>query len=363
MDKRRIFISGGGTGGHLYPALVLGRALREADPGLEIVFIGSRRAAEQRILSAHAVHSIPMSIEGLKGRGLKSVRGLALLPGAFFKSLALILRLRPGLVVGVGGYSSGPVVLTAAWLGKPTLIMEQNVRPGFTNRMLTPWVKRAVVAFDESLPFFRGKGVRLGNPVRDEFNSLPPRRPGPALRVLVFGGSQGSRVLNQGLIASLPALSAFKDRLDFVHQTGPRDLPEVRAAYAGAGFSGAVVEPFFDDMPARFGGADLIIARAGATTCAELIAAGRASILVPFAGAAEGHQAGNAAALAAAGGAEVLAEADLTPVRLTESIRAFLNEPARLARMAAALQPLKTPAAAGRIAALCLALMPDGKEE
>jgi UDP-N-acetylglucosamine--N-acetylmuramyl-(pentapeptide) pyrophosphoryl-undecaprenol N-acetylglucosamine transferase len=363
MDKRRVFISGGGTGGHLYPALVLGRALREADPGLEIVFIGSRRAAEQRILAAQNVRSIAMSIEGLKSRGLKSVRGLALLPGAFLKSLSLVVRLKPALVVGVGGYSSGPVVLTAAWLGRPTLIMEQNVRPGFTNRMLTRWVDRAVVAFDESLPFFRGKGVRLGNPVRDEFNSLPPRRPGPALRVLVFGGSQGSHVLNQGLIAVLPSLSALKDRLAFVHQTGPHDLPTVRRAYAEAGFPGAVVEPYFDDMPARVGWSDLVISRAGATTCAELIAAGRASILVPFAGAAEGHQAGNAAALAAAGGAEVLAEADLTPARLAASLRAFVDEPARLERMETSLRPLKTPAAAGRIAALCLSLMPKGREE
>lgn len=363
MKTRRAFISGGGTGGHLYPALVLGRALRDADPGLEIVFIGSRRAAEQRILASQNVRSIAMSIEGLKGRGLKSLRGLVLLPGAFLKSLSLLVRFKPALVVGVGGYSSGPVVLTAAWLSIPTLIMEQNVRPGFTNRLLSRWVKRAVVAFDESLPFFRGKGLRLGNPVRDEFKSLPPRRPGPALRTLIFGGSQGSHVLNQGLAAALPALSGVKDRLAFVHQTGPNDLQTVRRSYAEAGFAGAVVEPYFEDLPARFGWADLIIARAGATTCAELIAAGRASILVPFAGAAEGHQAGNAAAMAKSGGAEVLDEADLTPSRLSGAIRNFLDNPRRLEAMEKSLQPLKTPAAAGQIAALCLSLMKCGEEE
>ncbi len=363
MKTRRIFISGGGTGGHIYPALVLGRTLRQADPGLEIVFIGSRRAAEQRILAAQNVRSISMSIEGLKGRGLKSLRGLVLLPGAFLKSLSLLVRLKPDLVVGVGGYSSGPVVLTAAWLGTPTLIMEQNVRPGFTNRMLARWVKRAVVVFDESLPFFRGKGIRLGNPVRDEFAALPPRRPGPVLRVLVFGGSQGSHILNQGLTAALPALSAVKDHLAFVHQTGPDDLHPVRRAYAEAGFAGAVIESYFDDMPARFGWADLVISRAGATTCAELIAAGRASILVPFAGAAEGHQAGNAAALAKAGGAEVLDEADFMSSSLSGAIRKLLDDPGRLKAMEKALQPLKTPAAAVRIAALCLSLMKGGREE
>jgi UDP-N-acetylglucosamine--N-acetylmuramyl-(pentapeptide) pyrophosphoryl-undecaprenol N-acetylglucosamine transferase len=363
MTTRRVFISGGGTGGHLYPALVLGRALRLADPGLQIVFIGSRRSAEQRILAAQDVRSIAMSIEGLKGRGLKSLRGLVLLPGAFLKSLSLLIRFRPGLVVGVGGYSSGPIVLTAAWLGIPTLIMEQNVRPGFTNRMLARWVKRAVVAFEESLPFFRGKGVRLGNPVRDKFAALPPRRSGPLLRILVFGGSQGSRVLNQGLAAALPALSGVKDRVAFVHQTGPRDLEAVRRAYAEAGFAGPVAEPYFDDMPARIGWADLVIARAGATTCAELIAAGRASILIPFAGAAEGHQAQNAAALEKAGGALVLAEADLTPARLSGLIRIFLDDRARLEAMEKALQPMKTPSAADHIAALCLNLMKGGKEE
>ena len=363
MDTRRVFISGGGTGGHLYPALVLGRALRDAEPGLEIVFIGSRRAAEQRILASQNVRSIAMAIEGLKGRGLRSIRGLFLLPGAFLKSLSLLVRFKPVLVVGVGGYSSGPVVLTAAWLRKPTLIMEQNVRPGFTNRMLARWVKRAVVAFDESLPFFKGKGVRLGNPVRDEFSGLPPRRPSPALRILIFGGSQGSHVLNQALAAALPDLSGVKDRLAFVHQTGPDDLQMVRRAYAETGFAGAMIKPYFDDMPARLGWADLIIARAGATTCAELIAAGRASVLVPFAGAAEGHQAGNAAAMAKSGGAEVLDEADLTPLRLAGAIRNFLDNPRRLEAMEKALQPLKTPAAAGQIAALCLALMKGGKEE
>ncbi len=363
MRTKRVFISGGGTGGHLYPALVLGRTLRDADPGLEIVFIGSRRAAEQRILAAQNVRSTAMAIEGLKGRGLKSVRGLALLPGAFLKSLTLLLRLKPGLVVGVGGYSSGPVVLTAAWLGIPTLILEQNVRPGFTNRMLARRVDRAVVAFDESLPFFRGKGLRLGNPVRDEFSALPPRRPGDRLRILIFGGSQGSRVLNQTLTAALPALSGFKDRLDIVHQTGPDDHQAVRRAYGDAGFVRVVVEAYFDDMPARFGWADLVIGRAGATTCAELIAAGRASILVPFAGAAENHQAQNAAALEKAGGAEVLPETGLTPLRLSERIRIYLTHPERLEAMERGLQSLKIPDAAAKIAALCRSMMKGGEEE
>jgi UDP-N-acetylglucosamine--N-acetylmuramyl-(pentapeptide) pyrophosphoryl-undecaprenol N-acetylglucosamine transferase len=254
-------------------------------------------------------------------------------------------------------------VLTAAWLRRPTLILEQNVRPGFTNRKLTRWADQAVVAFAESLPHFRGKGVRLGNPVRPEFYDLPARPAGPRLRILVFGGSQGSHVLNRALIEALPELAGRPDRPIFVHQTGPADLASVRLAYARAGLGDAVVEAYFDDLPARIGGADLVIGRAGATTCAELIAAGRASLLVPFAGAAEGHQAGNAAALAAAGGAEVLAEAELTPGRLAGAIRGFLDNPARLERMAAALRPLRTPDAAAHIADLALSLMKHRREE
>jgi UDP-N-acetylglucosamine--N-acetylmuramyl-(pentapeptide) pyrophosphoryl-undecaprenol N-acetylglucosamine transferase len=363
MRTRRVFVSGGGTGGHLYPALVLGRALREAAPDVEIIFIGSRRAAERRILAAQNVRSVAMSIEGLKGRGLKSIRGLVLLPAAFLKSFALLLRWRPRLVVGVGGFSSGPVVLLASWMRIPTLIMEQNVRPGFTNRMLSRWVKQVVVAFEESLSCFRGKGIRLGNPVRPEFASLPPRTRGARLNLLVFGGSQGSHVLNQGLSNALPLLAELKNCLAIVHQTGPGDLQAVRRAYAEAGLDEAVVEAYFDDMPARFGWADLVISRAGATTCAELIAAGRASILVPFAGAAENHQARNAAAMVAAGGAEVLLESEFTPVRLAERIRGLFSQPARLEAMERGLAPLKTPDAAGRIAALCLDLMKNGREE
>ncbi len=180
MKTKCVFISGGGTGGHLYPALVLGRALRDADPGLEIVFIGSRRAAERRILAAQNIRSISMSIEGLKGRGLKSLRGLVLLPGAFLRSLSLLVRLKPGLVVGVGGYSSGPVVLPAAWMGIPSLIMEQHVRPGFTNRILARCVKRAGVAFDGGRPCFRGRGVHLGDQLRIELGRAREIRCGGA---------------------------------------------------------------------------------------------------------------------------------------------------------------------------------------
>ena len=173
MRKRGVVISGGGTGGHLYPALVLGRKLRSVAPDLAQTYVGTRRGVEQKIMAEHGVRFIPMRIEGLKGRGLKSLRGLFLLPLAFVHSLWILARTRPSLVVGVGGYSSGPIVLLASGLRIPTVILEQNARPGFTNRLLARSVRQAVVAFPSTLPFFKGKGVVLGNPVREEFYALP----------------------------------------------------------------------------------------------------------------------------------------------------------------------------------------------
>jgi len=357
MRPRRVIISGGGTGGHLYPALVLGRRLKEKAPDLELTFVGGGRPAEREILAREDVRYVAMRIEGLKGRGLRSLRGAALLPGALLRSAGLLLRLRPRLVVGAGGYSSGPIVLLAAWAAVPTLLLEQNVRPGFTNRILIRWAGKAAVAFAASLPYFRGKGVPLGNPVRPEFAALGPRTPDGKLSVLVFGGSQGSRVLNRAMTSALPFLAGIRDRLTIVHQTGPGDLAEVRAAYAAAGFAGAEVAAFLHDMPARFGAADLVLCRAGATSCAELVAARRPSILIPFAGAADDHQTANAAALRDAGGAEVIPEGELAPDRLAAALSAFLGAPERLARMARALEPLRKDGAADDIAALALGLM------
>lgn len=357
MKERRVIISGGGTGGHLYPALVLGRRLRDMDPGLALTFVGGGREAEREIMAREAVRYVPMRIEGLKGRGRRALKAALLLPGAFLKSLALITRLRPRLVVGVGGYSSGPIVLLAAWAAVPTLILEQNVRPGFTNRLLIRWVKKAAVAFEASLPYFRGKGIHLGNPVRPEFAALPPKTRGDGLSLLVFGGSQGSRVLNRAVTAALPRLVPVRERLTIVHQTGPADLAEVRAAYAAQGFDRTETAAYFHDMPGRFGAADLVLCRAGATSCAELIAARKASILVPFAQASDDHQTANAAALRDAGGAEVVLEGDLTADRLAGLILDFLARPERITALENGLAPLRKDAAADDIARLCFELM------
>jgi len=357
MRKTRVVISGGGTGGHLFPALVLGRKLIERDPRLLLTFVGSGREAERTIMARHGAAFVPMKIEGLKGRGLRSLRGLVLLPGAFVRSLVLLIRLRPRLVVGVGGYSSGPIVLLASILRIPTLILEQNARPGFTNRVLLRWVRKAVAAFDASLADFRGKAVALGNPVRDEFYVIPAKPHGDRLSLLVLGGSQGSHFLNMAVAAALPRLAGSRARLRIVHQTGPADRDAIAAEYTRNGLDSTGIAPFFEGIAGRYAEADLLVSRAGATSCAEIIAARRASILVPFAGAADDHQTRNARVLEAAGGAEVVAQDDQTTDRLVERILFFLDHPERLSEMERNLEPLRKPDAAERIAGLCFELM------
>jgi UDP-N-acetylglucosamine--N-acetylmuramyl-(pentapeptide) pyrophosphoryl-undecaprenol N-acetylglucosamine transferase len=359
MKERRIIISGGGTGGHLYPALVVGRKLREMDGSIELTYVGTHRDVEKKIMDEHGVRFIPMRIEGLKGRGFRSLGSLAILPLSFVQSLSILRRTEPGLVIGVGGYSSGPVVLLASWRGIPTLILEQNAHPGFTNRLLGRWVRRAVVAFESSLPYFRGKGVCLGNPVREEFYALPAKARSGPLSVLIFGGSQGSRFLNEKVTAALPLLAPLRDRFRIVHQTGTRDLDWVASKYRASGFDADAVAPYISDMPGAFGRADLVVSRAGATTLAEIIAARKAAILVPFAGASEDHQTANARELERIGGAEVIPELRLTSETVAGRLFHYLNQPADLDAMETNLLSLRTENPAAKIAGLCLSLM-DG---
>ncbi len=357
MAEKRVLICGGGTGGHLYPALAVGAKLRSIEPGMRLLYAISHREVERKIMERHGVDFVPIRIEGLKGWGLHKVPALFMLLGAFRRSNRLLREFKPGLVIGAGGYSSGPLVLLASMKGIPTLILEQNAIPGFTNRLLARRVDRAVVAFPGTAGCFGPKGVYLGNPVREGFENMPPKPEGPGLDVLVFGGSQGSHFLNEKFTACLPLLAGRRDDLRITHQTGAREYEKVRAAYEAAGFDGGRVAPFYNDMAARFAAADLIISRAGATSCAELIAARKAAILVPFAEAADDHQTRNARELEAVGGAEVMTEAGTTPELLAGRILHYLADKGALGRMADKLGSLRTEKAADRIAALCLDLM------
>ena len=358
MSAARIIISGGGTAGHLYPALALGQKLVTKLPNVKITYVGSNRKLEKKIMLHHQVDFIPLRIEGSKGRGWKILRALMLLPWAFWRSYRTLRRLRPSLVVGVGGYSAGPVVLLAAKMKIPTLIMEQNRFPGFTNRLLLPFVDKAVAAFESSVPEFRGKGIFLGNPVREEFYHLPPKSRENRLTLLVFGGSQGAHFLNTQITTALPRLKDLKERLQIYHQTGEKDLIWVQQSYAEQGFTDSTVSAFFYDMPDRFQKSDLVISRAGASTIAELIAANKASILIPFAGATDDHQTQNARELVKIQATVLIAENEFKPDTFAVHIKELLNNPGTITQMEKNLAGLQTgPAAAENIADLCKDLM------
>lgn len=346
-------IAAGGTGGHLFPGIAVADELVRRDRQARVVFAGTPRGLESRIVprSGHALELLP--IRPLNGVGLaRLLLGLALLPWGMLKSALLVLRLRPRAVLGIGGYAGGPVTLFAALVGVRAVILEPNARPGFTNRVLAPFVAAAACAYDEALPWFGAKGVLTGNPVRGGFAALEAREPREPLTLLAFGGSQGSRVLNQALLAALPLLPGPR-RLRIVHQTGPAMQAEVEAGYRALGREAEVVS-FVDDMERRFGECDLVLARSGATTCAELTVAGRAAILVPFAKAADDHQTVNARALEAIGAARVLEERQLTGETLARAVSALVEDPGALAAMGAAARRAGRPDAAARVADLLL---------
>jgi UDP-N-acetylglucosamine--N-acetylmuramyl-(pentapeptide) pyrophosphoryl-undecaprenol N-acetylglucosamine transferase len=348
---RTILIAAGGTGGHLFPGVAVADELRRRDPQTRVVFVGTPRGLESRLVPRAGYELELLPVLPLNGVGFaRMMRGLLALPGGMVRAAALVRRLRPAAVLGVGGYAGGPVVLAAALLRVPTVILEPNARPGFTNRRLRPFVGHAACAYEEARADFGRKGVLTGNPVRGGFARLPRKAHQAPFTLLAFGGSQGSRVLNRALVAALPSLPG-PDRLRVVHQTGEAMREEVAAAYAAAGREAEVLA-FLDDMEARFAQADLVLSRSGATTCAELAVAGKAAVLVPFAQAADDHQRRNAQALEAAGAARMLEEKDLTGESLAGAVREVLETPGRLAQMEDAARALARPDAAARVADL-----------
>jgi UDP-N-acetylglucosamine--N-acetylmuramyl-(pentapeptide) pyrophosphoryl-undecaprenol N-acetylglucosamine transferase len=285
---------------------------------------------------------------GLKGKSFGArLRGLALVPVSAFDAWRVLSRRGPAAVVGVGGYSSGPVVLLAALRGIPTMVLEQNVVPGLTNRLLARWVRSAAVTYEDTLPFFRGKGVVTGNPVRPEFVGAGPHTQAGA-RVLVVGGSQGAHAVNLAMIEAAPRLAAGRPEVEIVHQTGPRDLDRVRGGYEQAAVQ-ARVEAFLDPLAPEMAAASIVVCRAGATTLAELGAMGRPAVLVPFPAAADDHQRRNARSLEAAGAAAVIEQDALTGAALADVLVSLLDAPDRLRTMSEAMRRQGRPDAAERI--------------
>ena len=331
----RVLIAAGGTGGHIYPGIAVAKEILRRDPQSEIKFVGTARGLETKLVPQAGFELLVIESAGLKSVGLAArARGVAILPKSFVSARRLIREFQPDIVIGAGGYVSGPVLLTAALLNLPTLVMESNALPGLTNRVLARFVDKAAVSFEASLRFFRGKGVVTGNPVRREFFEIPARSRTSSFAVLVFGGSQGAHAINEALIAALPALESVRGVLRITHQTGEADFEKVRSAYLNAGWNEqADVRRYIDDMVASFAAADLVICRAGATTTAELIAAGKAAIMVPFPFAADDHQKKNAEALVAEGAAQMILQQDLSGERLAAEIVKLVNQPETVTSM------------------------------
>jgi UDP-N-acetylglucosamine--N-acetylmuramyl-(pentapeptide) pyrophosphoryl-undecaprenol N-acetylglucosamine transferase len=332
----RVLIAAGGTGGHIYPGIAVAQEIRRRDPAATVRFVGTARGLETRLVPQAGFELSLIDSAGLKNVSLVArMRGLAILPKSFISAQQVIRAVNPDVVVGAGGYVSGPVVLMAALMRKPTLVMESNALPGWTNRVLARFVNRAAVSFEQALPYFRGKAVVTGNPVRREFFEIPAKRREPGkLSLLIFGGSQGARAINEAMVAALPGLSSLPVTLRIKHQTGPADFEKVKAAYEASELNEhAEVCSYIDNMMNDFAAADLVICRAGATTTAELIAAGKASIMIPFPFAADDHQRKNAEALQAGGAARMIVQQELSGERLVREIRELSENPSLVDRM------------------------------
>ncbi len=360
----RVLIAGGGTGGHVIPALAIARELRDKH-GAEVRFVGTARGLETRL-----VPDAGFKLELVRSGQLKNVslgtrlRTMMDLPLGVMQCVRILHTFQPQVVVGVGGYASGPGMLAAILLRVPTLAYEPNAVPGMTNRWLGRWVSAAAVNFPQTTKYFRNAQA-TGVPVRPEIFALAPRPTGAdagaGLGLLVTAGSQGARIFNEAMPKIAAELLTAVPGLTIVHQAGARHVEATRTTYAGSGADASRlrVEAFLDDMPTQYGAADLVLARSGSTV-AELCAAGRASLLVPFAAAADDHQRKNAEALVQEGAAVMLLERDATPTALLEGLGGLLRDSKRRAEMAENARRLARAGALERIAEMVIQLAQSG---
>jgi UDP-N-acetylglucosamine--N-acetylmuramyl-(pentapeptide) pyrophosphoryl-undecaprenol N-acetylglucosamine transferase len=350
----RAILAGGGTGGHVIPALAIARELRDQF-GAEIIFVGTARGLETRLVPEAGFTLKLIDVGQLKNVSVMTrLKTLFALPRAIFAASQILREFRPDVVLGVGGYASGPAMLAAVLSSVPTVAFEPNLVPGFANRLVAPMISAAAVQFPETCRSFR-RCIVAGVPVRRAFFQIPPRPNGAAPTLLLFGGSQGAHALNHALLEALPTLVERVPGLQIIHQTGERDYNQAQADYQRAGYA-AEVSPFIHDMPGAFARADLILCRSGASTVAEIAAAGKPAIFVPFPRAADDHQRRNAEALSAEKAAVLIPESELTPQKLADTAAQLLNDPARLRAMGAAAHRLAHPDAAGEIARLAAKL-------
>jgi UDP-N-acetylglucosamine--N-acetylmuramyl-(pentapeptide) pyrophosphoryl-undecaprenol N-acetylglucosamine transferase len=347
----RAILAGGGTGGHVIPAIAIAQELQKRY-GAEVLFIGTERGLEGRLVPAAGFPLQFVKVGALNRVSLSTrLKTLLDLPRAIFAAGRMLDEFQPEVVIGVGGYASGPAMFSAIRKRIPTLAFEPNLVPGFANRMVGRFVSAAAVHFKQTAEYFRNPVV-TGVPVRPAFFQIP-RKPyvQASPTMLVFGGSQGARAINQAMIRALPELLKRVPGLHVIHQTGERDYNQVQAGYAERSVP-AEVHKFIDDMPAFFARADLVLCRSGASTVAEIAAAGKPAVFVPFPLAADDHQRRNAEAMEQAQAAVVLEETKLDEVWLVDTICALLDDPGRLARMSNAARDMAHPNAAKDIAEL-----------
>lgn len=344
---KKLLIAGGGTGGHVFPAIAIAREWMSRGPERDVVLVGTERGLEMNLVPQAGLPLETLRVAGLKGKGGATLaKNLAMLGPGLVDATRVLHRHRPVAAFGVGGYAAGPMLL-ATWMnGIPNVIFEPNAEPGFTNRVLARLSRRIAAGYERSARALGSKGIVTGCPVREEFFGIAPRVPEKPFRLLVTGGSQGALAINRTFVDAMDQLATRKDELHIVHQTGERDYHAVRTAYARREYLGAEVVPFLDNMAERFAWADLIVCRAGAITAAEVAAAGRAAIFIPFGAATDSHQLRNAQEMHRAGAGRVIAERELSAERLTHAIFSLLDQPWEIASMGAAARKLARPDAA-----------------
>ncbi len=364
--KQKVVIAGGGTGGHLFPGIALARALKRNDMTIEITFVGTKQGIESKVLPGEGFKLKTIISSGLLGkRGLNRWVSWSKLPVGAVQSMCFLIRNRPNLVVGVGGYVSAPLVFSAWLLRIPILIHEQNAFPGMANKWLGKIADKVAVSYKESKQFFSKKKVEVtGNMIHEKLcqprEEFPPPLKQP-FGVLILGGSQGAHSINMAMVEALDLLSDRKERLHITHQTGDADYENVKKQYAAKGFSANVMS-FVTDMPVRYRLASLVICRSGATTLAEITAAGRVSFLIPFPYAANNHQEHNARIIETASAGEVILDKEISGERIAKSIKKAMDEPENLQRMENNSYRLGSRDATEKVRKICLELMGDARK-
>jgi UDP-N-acetylglucosamine--N-acetylmuramyl-(pentapeptide) pyrophosphoryl-undecaprenol N-acetylglucosamine transferase len=355
-----IVIAGGGTGGHLFPGIAVAKELKKKINDLRVLFVGTTKGVEAKIIPREGFEIRFIRSEGLVGRGLYgSVRSALKIPLSLVDSFRLLKEVRPKLVFGVGGYSSGPLVLCAYLMGIPTIVHEQNTVPGFANKLLGKFVNTVAVTYHESMDFFpRNKTYLTGNPIREEIVkgerergygifSLDKGR----FTIFVFGGSRGASSINNAMGEALTYLKDYRDNIQFLHQTGEEDFESMKGLYHARGFKGTVI-PFAYEMADAYAVSDLVISRAGATTLSEITACGKAVILVPYPFAAGNHQEANAKKLWDLGAAQVILDKGLNGKTLSDHIRHLLEDPEAIGEMERTSRSLGVRDATGKVVEL-----------